>query len=157
MNTFQVTYIFDAIEPILAWTEGCQGLNPLPSVHVSVEASTRHCGSLNAMPFIWWSLHHPSIILDDDSPSPLGSRKDFQKGSSSFQQMLEWRCLLVLQRVLVWRCGYEYESKKTHFTCCAMSNLGDSFKIQSILSCAWKTPMVGGFKHLDDFSIYWEE
>jgi hypothetical protein len=83
----------------------------------------------------------------------LGSRKDFQKGSSSFQQMLEWRCLLVLQRVLVWRCGYEYESKKTHFTCCAMSNLGDSFKIQSILSCAWKRPMVGGFKHLLYFHI----
>ena len=27
MNTFQGTYVFDAIEPILAWTEGCQGFD----------------------------------------------------------------------------------------------------------------------------------
>ena len=42
-------------------------------------------------------------------------------------------------RPLFWFCS-GWHLFLAHFTCCTMVNLGDSFKIQPVLSSAWKTP-----------------
>ena len=91
--------------------------------------------------FGWWqslSTRQPEGFPEGVFQFPANARVEMFVAASARFSLKMW--------VWVW-------VNKTHFTCRAMLNLGDSFKIQSILSCAWKTPMVGGFKHLLYFHI----